>query len=96
MNKTLILVICFMAIGCAGKNCIRIDGEYDGYKGGLEYCHESEKNTATGKIFLVGPDGKDNLLLSDKDAEKIMGLLGEATAKTDEAACVRLAKRLKE
>lgn len=60
--KFFLIVIVMFFVGCAGQNCFKVGGDYQGINGNIEYCYspkdsESEKtptfDSATGKGYIV-------------------------------------------
>jgi hypothetical protein len=69
-------------LGCAGKNCIKVGGTYQGIDGSVEYCYDSGASKEAGKTVLQGTDGA-SVVLSPKDVATVLKLVGtsEASAK---------------
>lgn len=80
MEKLLIilLVLCMFAIGCAGKNCIKIGGEYEGIDGNLEYCWNKKTSEKAERPVLQNKEGEKAVLLTTEDLKLISPLSEES------------------
>jgi len=75
----IVLVAFVVFSGCAGSQCIKIGGSYDGIDGNLEYCWGQKASEDAKTPVLVGE--KTNLTcLTDTDMSALSALLGETGA----------------
>ena len=73
MNRFFLLIVLIVAlIGCQ-KHCIKLDGKYKDFEGGIEYCFDASKSTDT--IPVVTNDKGDFALIGLKDIEAANKLL---------------------
>jgi len=64
------------ASGCGMNHCIKLNGEYNGFSGGVEYCFSPAQSKNVGRPVVQDSAGKKSLLLSESDVERINAALG--------------------
>lgn len=97
MKKVFIVfVVSLIFTGCTGKHCIKFDGEWEGRKGGLEYCFEKEQTATEGRPVLENSDGNKLFGFSGDDLKKILGLIPSTSATQGKSDCQRMVELLKE
>lgn len=67
-----ILALC---LGCDGtKNCVRFDGGYEGFTGGMEWCFSETDSKENGVPTFADPDGDESYLVEEGWIDSILGL----------------------
>lgn len=59
-----ILVGMMLFIGCGTRFCFRVDGEYEGKKGGFEYCYDPQKG-------ILKSDKNEAVIVTKDELQKI-------------------------
>jgi transcriptional/translational regulatory protein YebC/TACO1 len=89
------LVVLFS--GCNMKHCLKVDGNYKGIEGGVEWCFDGVGSKELERPVVT--DGKEVFVgISEADAEKINSLIGDdysTKTKESETNIIKLLKRLK-
>lgn len=69
--KLMIILLAVFLVSCGTGFCFKIDGEYEGKKGGFEYCFDPVKSKEASVPVLTSNDGKDAVLLDKTTLEEI-------------------------
>ena len=75
MKNLVVLLLVLLLAGCGTGFCFKVDGEYQGKKGGFEYCYEPSKG------ILKSASG-DALIITEKDLKTIKEENQEVSAKS--------------
>lgn len=78
MIKNILLCLCVACfLGCTG-HCIKFEGTYDKFSGGLTWCKDVPLTNANGRETLENKEsGEKALLIKEKEIEKITKVLEE-------------------
>lgn len=90
------LLITLMMVGCNAKQCIKLDGGYQDYKGGLEYCVDLTKSQAEARLIMSSSSIDKVWAISEAELTKLLDKtgIGDISIKTMEKLSVGV--RLKE
>ena len=56
--------LCLFMAGCGTGFCFRVDGEYEGKKGGFEYCYDPQKG-------ILKSDKDEAIIVTKDELQKI-------------------------
>lgn len=78
MSKILFIFVVYILVGflsgCAGKNCVKIGGGYEGVEGGIEYCYDPVKSQAL-QTPVFQNESSISFLLTEQEINLISKML---------------------
>ncbi len=96
----IVLVLSLIFVGCSGKHCVKIGGDYEGIQGNIEYCFDAGQSTSEGRPILVNKDTGDKLFgFSEGDLAGIIKILDTGIVKAEgvkESNCRQIVAKLRE
>lgn len=79
--KSIMLLAMLLVVGCSGsQHCLRVNGEYSGVQGAIEYCYSAPQSEKNNTPTFVSDKG-NSYLISDAELAEAVKLIEQAPAK---------------
>ena len=85
-----LFLLCLVLASCGTGFCFRVDGEYEGKKGGFEYCYDPAKG-----ILENAKNAQKAVIVTKEQLETIKNEDGQVSAKSSRKLIDILIERVK-